>query len=227
MPNDRPHSLSSPPDALKAPRPPRVRDAELTRARVLESAEALFARKGYDGTRLREVAEDAKVTVPLLCHHFHDKDTLYEAVITRGLERFTNLGWDVLRRGTTAAEQIGGFVTGLLDLATREAALTSILHREMADGGVRARPLAERWITPLKEAAVNTLRAAQVRGEVRRVDPDLLVLHIVGAVIYPCLAGPLVQAVWGDDPQDPGFLERRKVALLDLLLPLVLALPAR
>jgi hypothetical protein len=35
-----------------------------------------------------------------------------------------------------------------------------------------------------------------------------------------------VQAVWGGDPQDPAFVERRKRALLDLLLPLVLVPPA-
>lgn len=226
MPNDRADSPIAP-DALKeAPARPRVRDAEVTRARLLESAEALFARKGYDGTRLREVAEDARVTVPLLCHHFHDKDGLYDAVVARGLGRVADVGWDVLRRSSSVAEQIAGLVTALADFAAREAALTSILHREMADGGVRARPLAERFLTPLKDAAVNTLRAAQQRGEVRPVDPDLLVLHIAGAVIYPSLAAPLVQAVWGGDPQDPAFVERRKRALLDLLLPLVLVPPA-
>jgi AcrR family transcriptional regulator len=147
-------------------------------------------------------------------------------VVARGLGRVADVGWDVLRRSSSVAEQIAGLVTALADFAAREAALTSILHREMADGGVRARPLAERFLTPLKDAAVNTLRAAQQRGEVRPVDPDLLVLHIAGAVIYPSLAAPLVQAVWGGDPQDPAFVERRKRALLDLLLPLVLVHPA-
>ena len=50
---------------------PHATDADATRARVLEAAETLFARKGFDGTRLREIAEDARVTVPLVCHHYH------------------------------------------------------------------------------------------------------------------------------------------------------------
>lgn len=202
--------------------PPRVRDADATRARVLEAAEALFARKGFDGTRLREVAEDARVTVPLLCHHFGDKDSLYAAVIERGLERFATLGWDVLRRGHTVAEQLAGFVTGLIDLAARDPNVTTILHREMAEGGVRARPLAERLIQPLKQAATETLRAAQGRGEIREsIDVDMVVLHIAGAAMYPSLASPLVQIVWGVDPNSADFVERRKRDLVGLLLPLI------
>ncbi len=202
---------------------PRVRDADATRARVLEAAEVLFARKGFDGTRLREVAEDAKVTVPLVCHHFGDKDSLYAAVIERGIERFASFGWDVLRRSHTVAEQLAGFITGLIDLAAHSPNMTAILHREMADGGVRARPLAERMLQPLKNAATETLRAAQVRGEVREgLDVEMVVLHVVGAVLYPCLAGPLVQIVWGEDPQLGAFVERRKRALVDLLLPIML-----
>ena len=213
----------SPPTSPAPPVPvARVRDADATRARVIEAAEALFARKGFDGTRLREVAEDARVTVPLLCHHFGDKESLYTAVIERGIERFASLGWEVLRLGQGIAEQLAGFITGLIDLAARDPNLTTLLHREMTDGGVRARPLAERWLLPVKAAATEALQAAQRRGEIRAgLDLDMVVLCIVGAVMYPCIAGPLVQIVWGEDPGHAAFIERRRRALLDLLLPLV------
>jgi TetR/AcrR family transcriptional regulator len=215
--SDRPVSITHPNSMV-----PRVRDADATRSRVLEAAETLFARKGFDGTRLREVAEVAKVTVPLVCHHFRDKDSLYTAVVERGLERFASLGWGVLRQGITVAEQLEGFVSGLVDMGARDPNITAILHREMAEGGGRARPLAERLLLPLKHAATEVLMAAQERGEIRRkMDVDMLVLHIAGAALYPCLAAPLVQIVWGEDPNAEGLLARRKRELVGLLLPLI------
>ena len=105
------------PSASSTASTPRVRDADATRTRVLDAAEILFARKGFDGTRLREVAEHASVTVPLVCHHFRDKDSLYASVIERGLLRFATLGWDVLRRGHTVREQLASFVSSLIDFA--------------------------------------------------------------------------------------------------------------
>ncbi len=51
----------------------------------------------------------------------------------------------------------------------------------------------------------------------------MLVLHVSGAVLYPVLAGSLVRAVWGEDPQGEAFVERRKRAVLDLLIPAIVA----
>ncbi|MBI5516588.1 MAG: TetR/AcrR family transcriptional regulator [Deltaproteobacteria bacterium] len=203
---------------------PRVRDADATRSRVLVAAEGLFARKGFDGTRLREVAELARVSVPLLVHHFKDKENLYLAVMERGIERFASLGWEVLRQGSSVAEQLTGFVTRLIDLASQEPDLTALVHREMATGGTRAGPAAERLLRPLKDAATQLLSHAQSRGEVRRgVDLDMLVLSVAGSVLYPCLAAPLVRVVWNEDPQGKDFLSRQKRTLLELLMPLLVA----
>ncbi|MEZ4410775.1 MAG: TetR/AcrR family transcriptional regulator [Polyangiales bacterium] len=216
-PTVAPHSSASPPS-------PRPRDADATRARLLDAAERLFAKKGLDGTRLREVAEGAQATVPLLCHHFRDKDTLYAAVIDRGMERFTDLGWGALSHGRGIAEQLVAFIEGLIELASREPQVTALLHREMAEGGQRARGLAERWLLPLRDAAITAVKTAQKRGEVRAgLDPEMLVLHLAGAVLYPCLAAPMVEAVWGSDPLATDFVARRKRALVDLILPLVVA----
>ena len=88
---------------------------------------------------------------------------------------------------------------------------------------MRAQPLAERMLLPLKHAAVDTLRAAQGRGEIRAgLDVEMVVLHIAGAAMYPALASPLVRIVWGEDPLSPDFAERRSRALVDLLTPMLL-----
>jgi TetR/AcrR family transcriptional regulator len=199
----------------------RPRGADATRARVLDAAATLFARKGLDGVRLREVAEAAGATVPLLCHHFKDKETLYNAVIDRAIERFATMGWDVLRAQGSFQQRLTALVTGVIDLLATDATITELLHRELADGGARARPLAERSFLPLKRAAVEEIRAAQQRGEARAdLDPDLLVLHVLGAAIYPSIAAPIVRVVWGRDPLAAPMLEQRKGELVALLSPL-------
>jgi TetR/AcrR family transcriptional regulator len=207
-----------------APRAPRPRDADGTRSRLLDAAEALFGQKGVDGVRLREIAERAGATVPLLCHHYRDKETLYSAVIDRAMERFASLGWDVLQHAATIEARLEGLVSGLIEMLAADPAMTAVLHRELADGGERARPFAERWFRPLMEAAAEEIRQGQSRGEIRKqFDPDLLMLHVVSAAIYPFVAAPVVRVVWGSDPFAPDQLERRKRELIELLRPLVTA----
>lgn len=61
----------------------RKRDKEVTREAILESAEALFAEKGFADTSLSEIARCAKVTKSLIHHHFETKENLWEQVKQR------------------------------------------------------------------------------------------------------------------------------------------------
>ena len=58
---------------------------ERTALRILDVAEDLFARQGYEGTSLRQIAEGAGIREPGLYNHFAGKQALYEAVLFRAL----------------------------------------------------------------------------------------------------------------------------------------------
>jgi AcrR family transcriptional regulator len=61
------------------------------RAVIAEAAGRLFGERGYDGTRLDDVAAAAGVTKPILYRHFADKEGLYLALLERhrdDLDRF-------------------------------------------------------------------------------------------------------------------------------------------
>ena len=53
------------------------------RAVIVEAAGRLFGERGYDATRLEDVARAAGVTKPVLYRHFDDKQALYLALLQR------------------------------------------------------------------------------------------------------------------------------------------------
>ncbi|WP_312861796.1 TetR/AcrR family transcriptional regulator [Segnochrobactrum spirostomi] len=57
------------------------RDADATRARILDAAMAEFAAKGLSGARVDEIAERAGFNKRMLYHYFGSKDDLFQAVI--------------------------------------------------------------------------------------------------------------------------------------------------
>jgi AcrR family transcriptional regulator len=59
------------------------RDADATRARILEAAMTEFAAKGLMGARVDEIAERAGFNKRMLYHYFGSKDDLFQAVIER------------------------------------------------------------------------------------------------------------------------------------------------
>ncbi len=63
------------------PLPPRRRNAVTTRAAILTSARAAFARSGYDGAGVREIAAGAGVTAMLVNRYFGSKEQLFAEVV--------------------------------------------------------------------------------------------------------------------------------------------------
>ena len=58
-----------------------------SRTKILDVAESLFARRGYAGVGLREVAQEVGLSKSSLFHHFPTKVALYQDVLARVLGR--------------------------------------------------------------------------------------------------------------------------------------------
>ncbi|RXZ78552.1 TetR/AcrR family transcriptional regulator [Paenibacillaceae bacterium] len=54
-----------------------------TQERILLTAEHVFAQKGYAGTRVNDIAEQAEVNVALISYYFESKEKLYHGVLDR------------------------------------------------------------------------------------------------------------------------------------------------
>ncbi|TCO50787.1 TetR/AcrR family transcriptional regulator [Actinocrispum wychmicini] len=61
----------------------RRRDANASRAALLEAAAELFAERGYDRTTVRDIAGRAGVNQALLFRYFGSKEALFAAVVAR------------------------------------------------------------------------------------------------------------------------------------------------
>lgn len=61
----------------------RGRSSERTRERIFKAATKSFAKLGFDGARVDQIAEAAKVNKQLIYHHFGSKDALFTAVLER------------------------------------------------------------------------------------------------------------------------------------------------
>jgi AcrR family transcriptional regulator len=69
--------------SMTAPAPERLRDAERTRADILDVATEEFADNGYSGARVDEIAARTRTTKRMIYYYFGGKEQLYLAVLER------------------------------------------------------------------------------------------------------------------------------------------------
>jgi AcrR family transcriptional regulator len=81
-------------DTLSRAAAPRRRDATATRAAILQAAKAQFARGGYEGTPLREIAREAGVDVALIARYFGGKEGLFTEALRASFSPDRLKGWN-------------------------------------------------------------------------------------------------------------------------------------
>ena len=80
------------------------RDSERTRERILASALALFAKKGYVHTTFTDIAARLKMTKGAVYWHFESKQALLMALIDEMLAKFKRQISELLPPGTASFE---------------------------------------------------------------------------------------------------------------------------
>lgn len=111
-----------------------------TRARLLDTAEALFAEHGFNGVSMRTITSAAGVNLAAAHYHFHSKEGLYRAVFARRVGPMNEERERLLQACVEAAEQTGEIDTA----AVLDAFIGPSLRVSDADGADNFRRLSGR-----------------------------------------------------------------------------------
>jgi TetR/AcrR family fatty acid metabolism transcriptional regulator len=75
---------------------PRGDRSTTTRDSLLRAAAEVFIRRGPYGATMREIAEQAGVTVPAVYYHFEGRDQLYDTLVCEGRSRFLRMAEEAI-----------------------------------------------------------------------------------------------------------------------------------
>ncbi|WP_051453375.1 TetR/AcrR family transcriptional regulator [Hydrogenovibrio kuenenii] len=96
-----------------------------TQQRILETAAALFANKGYDALTMRDIATACNIKAPSLYNHFKDKQQLYLATLRFVFTREGDALMACLQSDLPAQQKLDDFIA----LACRQMAGSFIFRQ--------------------------------------------------------------------------------------------------
>jgi AcrR family transcriptional regulator len=167
-----------------------TRKGARTRERILDAAERVFAEKGFAGTSLRDVADAAGLRIPSLYNHFPGKESLYAAVLERGLSPVLALLSEWVRAGAAGDRRV--YLERLLALIAQRPNVPRLVQHETLAGAERLPPLLREWFKPAFAKAEEILRAS--RGARRWSDEEIPLL-VIAAFTFP----PVYRALTRED----------------------------
>ena len=186
--------------------------ANNTEDKILAAAEEVFQEKGYDGTRMQEVADHAGINKGLLHYYFKSKDKLFEAIFSVALNRMVAKIAAILEMELSLEEKIGMIVDQYMALLLRNPQLPRFVLNELhknADTFV-GKHNSSAAKTAFRHFALSVDREASA-GRIAQTDARQLFVNMMSLVIFPFVGRPLLQVVMGTDKDEfTALLAERK-----------------
>jgi len=167
-----------------------------TEERIKAAARKVFHQKGFAGTRTRDIAEEAGINHAMLNYYFRSKEKLFEMVMMETMAQFfKGVNLMLNDESTSLDEKIDLIVSNYVDLLLKEPELPTFILNE-----VRPNPQAFVEQNPIKEALTHSVLTRQyaeavARGEI--TEPNLIqaILNVIGLVIFPFIAKPILTSI--------------------------------
>jgi len=190
--------------------------AERTRTAILEAAEQVFAERGFEGTRLEDVAERVGIRRASIVYYFRDKAALHDAVLAAVLGGLYEVIEPALTSRAPMLERIDLAVSAWVDYVGQRHTFARLLLREIADASGPEGSAMLRHTGPF----VSLVR--RVRDEARgkpgaihgAVDPAHLASTIAGATVFFVTAMPKLFPALEFDPLAPEQLDAHRTEVL-------------
>ena len=190
------------------------RSVDDTRDRIIDAAQAIFARDGFVGAKMQEIADRVGIQRPSLFYHFKNKEALFVAAHEQVFARIEPVFRESLAPDGDPFAQLDRVSRAVLAVMADEPDFARMVARTSVDRHPAAVKIVRTYLQPLVDLSVAFVRDGQRRGVFADIDPFFFTLNSWGAALIYFIARDLLAPI--AKPTDTKDLTRFTNALLQM-----------
>ncbi len=191
-----------------------------TEKRILEAARRVFTRKGYDGARMQEIADEAGINKALVHYYYRNKEKLFAEILREAFATMLPAMANVFMGQGTIPQKIELFVEKYLVIILDNPFIPLFVLSEMQRN---PETFFHDFIPPeMKQRVQGILMLFEKgveKGEIAAIPPRHLVINVMALCIFPFVARPMLQRMLDiTDPEYQKMLEERKMVVSQFII---------
>ena len=165
--------------------------------RILDAATEVFARKGFDGTRITEIAEATGLPKANVYYYFGSKDDIYRSVIARLIQSWDE-ALEEIALEKDPAEALTRYVTAKLRFSRDYPTESRLFASEILRGAEFLTDQEREHIREVTNQRVAVIEAWIAAGKIAQVDARHLLIMLWAATQFYADFDPVVRDALGN-----------------------------
>lgn len=190
-----------------------------TEQKILNAAKAVFIRKGLEGSRMHEIADEAGINKALLHYYFRSKDKLFEGVFRDAFFKLIPDTLSVLKKDLPLFEKIRIFSENYIDIFIDNPFIPGFVMHELQRDPDRIVGLIEDiGIQP--EIFAEQITSEIEKGNIQPIDPRQIVVNLLAMCVFPFVASPILKTIIfrKDSKAFQEFIRERKKTVPEFII---------
>ncbi len=166
-----------------------------TEQKILNAAHKVFILKGMAGARMQEIADEAGINKALLHYYFRSKDKLFDKIFIDAFKLISSGVGQVLEMDVPVLEKLKRFIDVYVDVLIANPFIPAFVISELNHDPERLQKIIVGDMSSNFESFVFQVMQEINRGEFIEINPAHLILNILGMLLFPFIAKPIISTM--------------------------------
>lgn len=163
-----------------------------TEERIKAAARTVFTKKGYEATKVRDIAAEADINLSLVNYYFRSKEKLFQLVMSEVVEKLMfNVTAVLNNERLSLHQQIEQVAEHYLDLLQKNPDFPVFMVNEIF-AGTDILLKDDRKTAVFQSHFFRQLAALQKQGKLK-IHPLHVLMNLIGFIVMPFLARPMLE----------------------------------
>jgi len=191
-----------------------------TEIQILDAARKVFIRKGLDGARMQEIADEAKINKALLHYYFRSKDKLFDMIFQEEIGKFfPKMVGMMSSQDISFEDKIRTFVNNYISIFINNPFLPSFILRELHRDPEN---LKQYFVKSGFDVNIVNFAILGLSKQLNKTPDEArnFTINMISLCIFPFAGRPLIEKILFSDDKDEynKFLENRKINVAEFLI---------
>lgn len=190
-----------------------------TEEKIFEAARIIFQQRGFEGARMQEIADKAKINKSMLHYYYRNKDNLFYEVFKAGVKKIVPQLLAILNKEIDLKTKVKEIVEFYYITFDENPQLPSFIIYEMNHNSERFKEFVSNHGISLPQNYIHQVNLAIQEKKMKDISPQQLLMNIMSLCLMPIVAKNMVQMLFNfDEANYQEFLVERRHITPDFIL---------